>query len=292
MNTMSREGLTMQSKQSALLQINSAEWDESAGVTPFKFRHGLAGDPRLSHQALVALSDRLPVESVEANTADLPILFPTNDVPDLDYSPGELVDRIIELRRWCALHNVERDPEMARLINECLDPFSQAIGDFQGGMTGREGYIFISPEGARVPTHLDYEHNLFLQIQGRKKMTLGFVGEDLTNATLEDMTGTGYGRLPEVPAKPFEFIVGPGEGVYISPKLAHTIETLDDGLSVSLSLVFQTPWLERGARVYAANHDLRRLGLDPSPYGSSKMADHAKSAAVQVWRRGKGLVVH
>lgn len=274
-----------------LLQIDAATWNQSDGVTPFAFHHHLAADPRLSHQALVTLSDRLPVESVEANAADLPVLFPSNDVPLLDYSPGELVDRIIELRRWCALSNVERDPEMARLINECLDPISRTIGDFQGGMTGREGYIFVSPEGARVPTHLDYEHNLFLQIQGTKKLTLGFVSEDLTNATLEDMTGTGYGRLPEAPTDPVEFVLRPGDGVYISPKLAHTIETLDDGLSVSLSLVFHTPWLERGARVYAANHDLRRFGLDPSPFGSSEVADRAKSAAVQAWRRGKGLLI-
>ena len=82
----------------------------------------------------------------------------------------------------------------------------------------------------------------------------------------------------------------PGEGMYISPALVHMIHTLGDEMSISLSLVFHTPTLDRGARVHAANHDLRRLGLSPRPFGRSRASDATKSAAVLAWRRVKGLV--
>lgn len=77
---------------------------------------------------------------------------------------------------------------------------------------------------------------------------------------------------------------------YISPALVHRIHTLGDEMSISLSLVFHTPSLDRGARVHAANHDLSRQGLSPLPFGRSRVRDATKSAAVLAWRRVKGLV--
>ncbi len=272
------------------VDVDRDTWTANEGKRPFGFKHGLAGDSRLTHQAIVELSDRIPVSHVEMNNSDLPTLFPTDDVPKLDRSPGEIVQQVIELRRWLALSNLEVDPQMKQLIDQCLDPIDEMLGDFQGGMTGREGYIFIAPPGATTPAHLDFEHNFLLQIQGTKRVTVGFVDPDLEARTLESMTGSGYGRLPELPKETQEFMLEPGDGIYISPRLAHTIDTIGDDLSVSFSLVFHTPWLERGAKVHAANHDLRRAGLKPAPYGSSDRSDKFKAGAVTVWRAAKSKI--
>jgi hypothetical protein len=271
------------------LNVDSAAWNDHEGRKPFQFTHTLADDERLTQDAVIALADRMPAENVEMNDSDLPTLFPNDDVPVLDHRPGELVERIIELRRWVALSYLESDPAMKSLIDKCLDPISEMIGDFQGGMTGREGYIFVAPPGATTPAHLDFEHNFLLQIRGTKRVTVGFVDPELEQRTLEAMSGGGYGRLPALPDEPQEFLLEPGDGIYISPRLAHTIDTLGDDLSISFSLVFHTPWLERGSRVHAANHDLRRFGLDPKSFGTSAVIDHAKSGAVTVWRGVKSL---
>jgi hypothetical protein len=271
------------------VNLEGATWEAHEGRRPFAVTHSLAGDKRLTQEAIIALADRIPAANVEMNNSDLPTLFPNDDVPVLDRGPGELVERIIELRRWVALSYLESDPEMKALIDECLDPISDIIGDFQGGMTSREGYIFVAPPGATTPAHLDFEHNFLLQIRGTKRVTVGFVDPELEERTLESMTGGGYGRLPALPSETQEFLLEPGDGIYISPRLAHTIDTLGNDLSISFSLVFHTPWLERGARVHAANHDLRRFGLKPGPYGSSALADHAKSGAVKAWRGLKSL---
>ncbi len=272
------------------VHVDRDTWAANEGKRPFAFKHGLAGDPRLSHQAIVELSDRIPVSHVEMNTSDLPTLFPTDDVPELDRRPSEIVEKVFELRRWVGLHNLEVDPQMKQLMDECLDPIEEMLGDFQGGMTDREGYLFIAPPGSTTPVHLDYEHNFLLHIQGTKRVTVGFVDPELEARTLESMTGGAYGRLPELPKGTQEFILQPGDGIYISPSLAHTIDTIGDDLSVSLSLVFQTPWLQRGAKVNAANHDLRRLGLKPAPYGASDRNDNLKAAAVTVWRAAKSKI--
>lgn len=269
--------------------MDRATWEAHEGRRPFALTHSLAGDDRLTLEAIVTLADRIPAANVEMNDSDLPTLFPNDDVPVLDRRPGELVERIIELRRWVALSYLESDPEMKVLIDECLDPIAAMIGGFQGGMTGREGYIFVAPPGATTPAHLDFEHNFLLQVRGTKRVTVGFVDPELEQRTLESMTGGAYGRLPALPSETVEFLLEPGDGLYISPRLAHTVDTLGDDMSISFSLVFQTPWLERGARVLAANHDLRRLGLRPGAYGSSPIADHAKSSAVTVWRRLKTI---
>lgn len=264
--------------------MDRATWEAHEGRRPFALTHSLAGDDRLTQEAVIALADRIPTGNVEMNDSDLPTLFPDDDVPVLDRRPGELVERIIELRRWVALSYLESDPAMKALIDQCLDPIADMIGGFQGGMTGREGYIFLAPPGATTPAHLDFEHNFLLQIRGTKRVTVGFVDPELEQRTLESMTGGGYGRLPTLPSETQEFLLEPGDGIYISPRLAHTIDTLGDDVSISFSLVFHTPWLKRGSRVHAANHDLRRLGLRPGPYGSSPIADHAKSSAVIAWR--------
>lgn len=271
------------------LSIDRAAWDSHGGREPFAFTHSLAGDERLTQTAIVELAGRIPRDNVEMNDSDLPTLFPNDDVPDLDRSPGEIVAKIIELRRWVALSYLESDPDIKLLVDECLDPIAEMIGDFQGGMTGREGYIFVAPPGGTTPAHLDFEHNFLMQIQGTKRVTVGFVDPDLEQRTLESMTGGGYGRLPAMPAETETFVLEPGDGIYISPRLAHTIDTLGDDVSISFSTVFHTPWLDRGARVHAANHDLRRFGLNPSDYGSSTVADHAKSVAVRTWRGVKSL---
>ena len=271
-----------------LIEINAESWRQNAGG-PFRFKHNLLSDERLTHESLVALASRLPEELVETNTSDLPDVFPSDDVPELDRKPGAIMQDIVELRRWIALSNVEQDDEYRTLVNHCLEPVAKAIGDFEGGMTEREGYIFVSPSSSTTPAHLDYEHNIFLQVLGTKEITVGFIDPETEARTLESMHGGHYGRSPRMPDDPEVFRLGPGEGMYISPALVHMVRTLGDEMSISVSLVFHTQTLDRGARVHAANHDLRRIGLSPRPAGHSRTRDAVKSGAVIVWRRFKGL---
>lgn len=272
-------------RDGAWIDIDATRWRDAHGRKPFTFCHGLADHPLLTHDAILELVGRLPARLVEMNTAGLPVVMPEEGSPPLDRSPVELARRIEELGRWMAVHNLEIDEDMSRLLDECLDPVAEAIGDFEGGMGQREAYLFLSAGGATTPVHLDFEHNLFLQIAGTKEISTGFVDDRLTTRTLEEMTSGRYGRLPTVPQDTTVYRLEPGDGLYISPSLAHSVKTAPGAACISLSLVFHTPALDRWGRVLAANHDMRRLGITPRNYGRSQTVDAAKSAAVLAWRR-------
>ncbi len=176
----------------APIGIDADFWNRHESRGPFRFEHDLVGDERLTHQAIVALAARLPAEMVETNIAEMPDVYPSDDVPELDRDPEALVRDLVELRRWIALSHIEIDDGYRSLVDECLRPISDAIGGFERGMTAREGYLFLSPSGATTPAHLDYEHNIFLQILGSKEITVGFVDPDTEARTLESMHGGAY----------------------------------------------------------------------------------------------------
>lgn len=240
---------------------------------------------------MIDLATKLPTDRIEMNQGDLPEVLDSDDVPELDRPVGELVRDIVALHRWVGLHNIELDAPYRSLIDECLDPIEPLIQNFQGGMTSREGYVFLSPAKATTPAHVDYEHNFLLQIRGSKEVTVGRIAPDAEQKLLESMHSGGYGRSSETPKEQQVIRLEPGDGMYIAPSLVHLVHTLDDELSVSLSLVFNTKSLERNARVFAANHHVRSLGLTPRSPGQSAASDRLKSGAVLSWRRAKAPLV-
>jgi hypothetical protein len=68
----------------------------------------------------------------------------------------------------------------------------------------------------------------------------------------------------------------PGLGVHNPPLAPHWVRNGTD-ISVSLSLNFSLRRLESRARVYQANHYLRRLGIRPLPPERSALVDWLKS---------------
>lgn len=272
------------------LVVEPATWADHAGRRPFLVEHGLADEPLLAHDAVCALADRLPEADVEMNTADLPAILDSDAVPVLDRRPGELARRIEELRRWMALSYIEQIGEYRALVDRCLADAGPAVAAWGGGMTKREGYIFLSAASSVTPAHVDHEHNFLLQIRGTKRVTIGsFEGGEEEQRALEGMHSGHYGRVRALPPDATTFTIEPGTGVYIPPRAVHMIENTG-ALSISLSLVWHTPELDRASLVYAMNAKLRRLGITPRPPGTSAAGDRVKSAAVTAWRGAQRLV--
>lgn len=274
----------MTTKQWTQLEVADAVWQEHAGVRPFKVRHGLVEDPRLTHEAVVRLAGMLPLEDVETNTSAMPTVFDSDDVPELDRSPAEVARDIEALQRWMALSYIEQVPEYRELVDGCLDDCGPAVRSWGGGMGKREGYIFLSAASSITPAHVDHEHNFLLQVRGTKKVSIGsFDGGEEEQLALEGMHSGHYGRVRALPPGMETFVLEPGDGVYIPPRAVHMIENTG-AMSISLSLVFHTPALVRAGHVYALNAKLRKLGLTPRPPERSVAVDRAKSGAVLAWR--------
>jgi hypothetical protein len=139
-----------------------------------------------------------------------------------------------------------------------------------------------------TPFHIDRENNFWLQMRGKKMMTVfdhldrelvpGEAVEDfVVHRNLEKV------RLEDkFRARGNDFKVGAGDGVYFpstSPHMTLTSEELSDPgdeVSVSIGVVFYTDSTKAEAQVHQCNSLLRRFGLKPQPPGNNAFIDMLK----------------
>jgi hypothetical protein len=260
---------------------------------PFVIRHHLVDHPLFGLDPLAALAQRLPASSVEYNAGNLrphqdPALTPRNGL-----SVDETVRRIRENDSWMVLKNVEQDPAYRALLDACLDELRGPAEEVEPGMTGREGFVFISSPHAVTPFHMDPEQNFLLQVSGHKWVHQWRRADRtvISEAHLERFFSLSPQRnLPyepgfEASARVFELV--PGLGLHFPSMAPHWVQNGDQP-SVSFSITFRTRRTIAASAVYRANGLLRRYGLRPRPPGTSRAADLVKLTAVRILDRVRG----
>ncbi len=251
--------------------------------------HSLTQHPLLSVEAIARLAERLPEDRVEHNVADLPKVVDPNAVRQRDEPPGEIARNIERNGCWMVLKNIESDADYKRLLDECLDEVAPYVRERDGGMTEREGFIFLSAPGSVTPSHTDPEHNFLLQVRGTKQMNVGrFPDTETEQLALEQALGGGHRNVNWEPADPVTFALQPGDGVYVHPHAPHWVQNGPE-VSVSLSITFATPASQKTRRVHAINARLRRLGLSPTPPGRRPRLDRGKVAGFNAMGRVRAL---
>jgi hypothetical protein len=179
------------------------------------------------------------------------------------------------------LKHIEQDPEYKRLLDETLDEVAPLVNDREGGMDKREGFIFLSAPGSVTPSHIDPEHNFLLQVRGWKEMHVGSFGDaDTEQELLERYYSGGHRNLEWKPEHATTYRLDPGHGVYVPVHAPHFVRN-GDSVSVSLSITWYTPAIERAARVHALNARLRKLGISPVAPGRRAASDQAKAGAAK-----------
>jgi hypothetical protein len=63
-----------------------------------------------------------------------------------------------------------------------------------------------------------------------------------------------------------------------------------DEVSISFSITFRTPDLEKTSAVHRVNGLLRKRGLRPRPVGQAAWRDSVKYQAFRLWRRAGRLL--
>jgi hypothetical protein len=269
---------------SKLLEIDPAGYRSAFGDHPFAITHNLVDHPLLTVERVAQLADALPEASVEHNLGKVDKLVPTGEAPKLDQTPGQVAREIESNGSWMVLKNIEQDAEYNRLLDEALDEVTE-FAKAEGGMTGREGFIFLSAPNSMTPAHIDPEHNFLLQIRSTKVMNAGkFPDKTTEQAELERYYHGGHRNIAWEPAGEQAFPLDPGDGVYMPPHAPHWV-TSGPTVSVSLSVTFRTPATERAARVNVANAHLRKLKLSPRPSGENERADRVKAGLARSWEK-------
>ena len=265
-----------------LLEIDPVTFRNVLGKTSTGVKHRLVDHDLLTLDRLARLADGLPEASVEHNIGDLPLVAGETDAQRAEASPGEIVRKIDTYRTWMVLKNVEQDPAYRALLDELLDEVAPLVGDAEGGMEGREAFIFISAPGSITPSHVDPEHNFLLQVRGTKAMNVGtFDDPAAEQRELERVYAGGHRNIEQLPDSVETFDLHPGDGVYVRPDAPHFVQNGPD-VSISLSITWRTAITRRTGRVHRVNKRLRTLHLAPAAPGRRPQVDRVKEVVARV----------
>lgn len=212
----------------------------------------------------------------------------------------EVFARIEEPGSWIALYNVETHPVYKGFLDEVVSCFRHLVEPEEPGIFNVGGFIFISAPPSVTPFHIDRENNFWLQVRGRKQMTVWEPSDREAVSARHRDEFILYGALDEVRLeerfrhKAHDFDVGPGDGVYFPSTSPHMTRSdpgwtqPGDGVSVSIGVVFYTDVTRRAAYVHALNLALRnRFGMSPREPGESALVDSIKYpiARALIWVR-------
>ena len=246
------------------LERMAALYPQRAGL----LHHHLPDHPLLSIEALAELGEGLPASEVEYNPGDVPIGIRPEDVPSNGLSIGETIRTIDSNGSWAVLKNIENVAAYRTLLMDLLGELEPVVTPRTGAMLTPQGFIFISSPGSITPFHFDPEHNILLQLKGRKVMNVWPAGDERFAHRREHEryhTG-GHRNLPWEEAykdDAQQVPLGPGDAV-LMPVMAPHFVANGDAPSISLSITWRSEWSYRESEAHAANAALRRMGLDPA----------------------------
>jgi hypothetical protein len=265
-------------------------YPERPGIVP----HRLLSHPLLTLEALVGLAGRLRPEHVEHNVGRLPIGIDPADIPQTGMTPAEMIRGIEQAGAWMVLKFIENDPAYKGLLDACLAEIEEVVAPLTGAMLKKEGFIFVSSPGSVTPFHFDPEHNILLQVRGRKTMTV-FPADDeeVAPGALHEAFHQGAHRnLPyeeRFAGKGTPFTISAGEAIYVPVKSPHWVKN-GDAPSISLSITWRSEWSFREEEARGWNAVLRKAGIDPAAPKRFPEANRAKSLAYRALRKGRSLI--
>jgi Cupin-like domain len=263
----------------------------------YSFRHNLGNHPLFAIPRLVELAERMIKDghpgrfvAFRATRQSARTKFSQLSIEE---SLAEKIRRISEGESWLKLAFAqEADPAFGRLHQRIIDeaaalcdyPLRQELG--WSSMT-----ILVSSPGVVTPYHIDHESNFLFQIQGEKEIWL-FDPTDrrvLSEQEIEryyagNVHAADYHEGMQFAGNAYRLT--PGTGVHNPPLAPHWVKN-GENVSVSVSLNFSLLTLETRARVYQANHYIRRLGIRPLPPERSPVRDRLKSRVTTLFTRAR-----
>ncbi|KLI63280.1 cupin-like domain-containing protein [Aurantiacibacter marinus] len=259
---------------------------------PHKLDHDLVSNPMLELDALAMLGEALPPESVEYNLGDVPIGVDGKPAGN-GLSIGQTIREIGTSNSWAVLKNIEQKKPYAALLEELLDELRPIIEARTGKMMRTQGFIFVSSPDAVTPYHFDPEHNILLQLRGRKSMMVFPAGDArFAPDELHEAYHTGGARE----LKWDDSFAGEGEtmrlyggdAIYVPVMAPHYVKNGSE-VSISLSITWRSEWSFAEADARAFNAMLRGAGIMPNAPKRWPARNSLKANAMRIARRIPGL---
>jgi hypothetical protein len=261
---------------------------------PGLITHKLRGHELFELEALAELAKRIRPVDAEYNRGDLPVGIDPAATPSNGLSVEETIRSIEQCGSWMVLKFIEQDSVYRNLLHSVLAELEPLVRPVTGEMLKLEGFIFISSPDAVTPFHFDPEHNILLQIRGRKTMTV-FPADDeglVSGTSHEAFHAGGHRNLPwqdEFAAKGRPFDLEPGQAIYVPVKAPHWVKNGPE-VSISFSITWKSEWSFHEADARALNRLLRKAGLDPAPPRRFPNRNLAKSVAYRAASKASRLL--
>ncbi len=252
--------------------------------------HRLRDHPLLQLEALVELGRRLEARrlvrthsdaaTAGSSFADAPKLHPNRR------GAADTLASIADAHAWMSLLNVQADPLYRTLVDEVLDAVRPLVEPHDPGMCFRAGWIFVSSPGAVTPFHIDHEHNVILQVAGRKRLyTWDPLDRAVVSERAQELFHERHSRElvtwdDAFRARARVFELEPGQGGYMPSTSPHMVEN-GDAPSITVSFTYYTDATRRRQLLYRGNARMRALGLSPRPVGESPARDRTKARLLQ-----------
>lgn len=261
--------------------------------------HALAEHPLLQIDALVELGKRQQARKlVRTHNAEATAGTSFADAPHLHPNQQDAATTLADIARakaWMSLLNVQADPVYRALIDEVLDEVRPIVDRRDPGMCYRAGWIFVSSPDAVTPFHMDHEHNFILQIRGTKRLyTWDPFDRVVVSERGQELFHDQHSRELVVWNEAWRerarvFDLAPGLGGYMPSTTPHMVENGPEP-SITISFTYYTDATRDRELLYRGNARLRRLGLDPTPVGSSPSRDKVKRAVLTGFTSAKNFV--
>ena len=274
------------------LWVDRPEGSDTHRIQPF--HHNFHEHPLMALPRLARLAESLwPKGQCRFMVPESTDATPLSSAFRLRSPDGRHIDEVFrhldEPDSWVALYNVESDPDYRAFLAEVIAAARSSIGQAHTGIFRVCGYLFLSAPPSVTPFHIDRENNLWLQLRGRKTLTVWdrqdrdvvpaeAVEKFILTGSLDDVklddSMRGRGRT---------FDSGPGDGVFFPSTSPHMTRSdtrwtsPGDGVTVSMGVVFYSSETLRDARVHLCNRSLRRLGLPAAFPGRHPWMDAAKA---------------
>lgn len=266
-------------------------------LQPFMFQHKLVGHPALSMENLRRAIPALPADHVKYSKG---LLKNGDDFENASVQQrnGLSLEETIESIRTSDSYIMVRSPQVDDSFVSVFRDLSadvesllrQQVGDRPGLLIAPRLYLFIASPNSHTPFHIDRNSTMLMQFRGSKEMVIfpSWEPQVVADADREAYAAYVNTKLPWSPdkdvfAKRFDF--RPGNGLHIPFMAGHYVRNGGEDVSISMSIIFNTPRTYGQLNALQFNHQLRGLmgpvGLSPKPVGRTDWRDSAKS---NLWR--------
>jgi hypothetical protein len=194
---------------------------------------------------------------------------------------------------WIKLSSLDVvDISYDRLAKQLIRDLSALLHiDLAKNMTWYGLTVFIASPHVVTPYYIDDEYNFLFLILGRKQICLFnqddrylFSDRELERFYIGVVESARYQPMREASGTAFD--LNNQNAIHHRPMAPHCVRD-GDSVSISLSSSFCTRRLDRRARVYQANHCMRRAGLSPSPPDRNRLVDSIKSFLINLFSKSR-----